>query len=83
MNASQRCSEEFLVPDDRWKVARKEARRARSALRFAHPFSMSLGPDGQSFLMTKPEAAVSGEGPRFVVVENWFEELKRRVPTNR
>jgi hypothetical protein len=39
--------------------------------------------DGRRFLMLRP-----GEGdealalPRFVVVQNWFEELKRLVPTN-
>ena len=36
--------------------------------------------DGQQFLMVRsPEAA---ETPGFVVVENWFEELKRLVPLN-
>ena len=36
------------------------------------------------FLMVKP-AGVTGAGPErtdIIVVENWFEELKRLVPTN-
>ena len=35
--------------------------------------------DGQQFLMVRSAEA---ETPGFVVVENWFEELKRLVPTN-
>ena len=35
--------------------------------------------DGQQFLMVRPGA---GPGASFVVVENWHEELKRRVPLN-
>jgi len=40
--------------------------------------------DGQRFLMVAPPAPGQGEEtrPRIVVVENWFEELKRLVPTN-
>ena len=34
-------------------------------------------PDGQSFLMVK-----DGPPPKFRVVVNWFEELKRLVPTD-
>jgi serine/threonine-protein kinase len=36
-------------------------------------------PDGQRLIMLTPGNTASG--PRAVVVENWFEELKRRVPT--
>ena len=42
-----------------------------------------IAPDGQRFLMIK-----AGEGedapatPRIIVVQNWFEELRRLVPTN-
>ena len=42
------------------------------------PFDISL--DGKRFLMLKRERPA--EGTTFVAVENWFEELKRRVPTN-
>ena len=41
-------------------------------------FDISL--DGKRFLMLKREGPA--EGTSFVAVENWFEELKRRVPTN-
>jgi hypothetical protein len=48
------------------------------------PRSHDLSADGQRFLLTKP----SGTGadvtalPQIIVVQNWFEELKQRVPTN-
>lgn len=41
--------------------------------------SWDVAPDGESFLMIQPsEGSVLN---RIVVVENWFEELKRLVPT--
>jgi serine/threonine protein kinase/Tol biopolymer transport system component len=42
-----------------------------------------VAPDGKSFLMIKREAVPSGEAPSLIVVQNWTEELKRRVPTNK
>ncbi len=39
--------------------------------------------DGQQFLMIK-ETSVADErppSPRIILVQNWFEELKRLVPT--
>jgi serine/threonine protein kinase/Tol biopolymer transport system component len=49
--------------------------------------------DGRKFLMIKPPAAVAGESstaeqaaaarqPKIIVVTNWFEELKERVPVD-
>ncbi len=41
--------------------------------------------DGQRFLMVLPaEQADTGEAvrPQIVIVENWFEELRQRVPVN-
>lgn len=41
-----------------------------------------ISPDGKRFLMIKASPSpVSADAPRFIVVQNWFEELKRRVPT--
>ena len=40
-------------------------------------------PDGQRFLMARPDAALEdapGAAPTFVMVSNWLEELKERVP---
>jgi serine/threonine-protein kinase len=37
--------------------------------------------DGKRFLMVK-QTGTADESPRIVVVEHWFEELKRRVQTN-
>jgi Tol biopolymer transport system component len=36
-----------------------------------------IAPDGQRFVMVEP-----GESQKVAVVQNWFEELKRAVPTN-
>ena len=44
-----------------------------------------VAPDGQRFVMIKNAAPASGEEaprPRVLVVENWFEELKRLVPVD-
>ncbi|MEE8350401.1 MAG: hypothetical protein V3R94_12570, partial [Acidobacteriota bacterium] len=38
-----------------------------------------ISPDGQRFLMIKEE---EGQQDQINVVLNWFEELKRLVPTN-
>ena len=40
-----------------------------------------VSPDGQRFLMLKPDEQTSSSVTQIVVVQNWFEELKRRVPT--
>ena len=37
--------------------------------------------DGQQFLMA--ESTTAAEGTGFVVVQNWFEDLKRLVPIDR
>ena len=36
-----------------------------------------VAPDGQKFLMVKPVEADGGERRDVVLVQNWFEELKR------
>jgi len=43
-----------------------------------------ISPDGQRFLMLKESGLPDGTGaPRSItVVQNWFEELKRLVPTH-
>ena len=42
-----------------------------------------VSPDGQRFLMLKPIEAGEGAPTQINVVLNWFEELKRRVPTGK
>jgi Tol biopolymer transport system component/predicted Ser/Thr protein kinase len=43
-----------------------------------------VSPDGQRFLMLKPDEQTSSSSvTQIVVVQNWFEELKRRVPTGK
>jgi serine/threonine-protein kinase len=37
-------------------------------------------PDGQRFLMIKPSSNARMINPRIIVVDNWLEELRRRVP---
>jgi hypothetical protein len=59
---------------------------------FEGPYDLSQSPipaydvsaDGQRFLMIKsPEQASSSSLTQIVAVQNWFEELKRRVPTGK
>jgi eukaryotic-like serine/threonine-protein kinase len=40
-----------------------------------------VSPDGQRFLMLKPAESAEAAPTQINVVLNWFEELKRRVPT--
>jgi len=40
-----------------------------------------VSPDGQRFLMLKPSEASEATPTQINIVLNWFEELKRRVPT--
>ena len=42
-----------------------------------------VSPDGQRFLMIKPGQETSSAATQIVIVQNWFEELKRRVPTGK
>ena len=39
-----------------------------------------ISPDGKRFLMIKESGSASST--EFILVQNWFEELKRLVPTN-
>jgi len=40
----------------------------------------SVSADGQRFLMYRNVAAEGDSRPRIIVVENWLEELQRRIP---
>jgi eukaryotic-like serine/threonine-protein kinase len=48
-----------------------------------HGRTYDVSADGQRFVRIKQRAAagIANEPQRFIVVENWFEELKRLVPT--
>jgi hypothetical protein len=37
--------------------------------------------DSQCFLMIKEDATSAGTSPQIIIVQNWFEELQRLVPT--
>jgi len=39
-----------------------------------------VSPDGERFLMIRP-VEISSAAPKIIVVQNWFEELERLVPT--
>jgi hypothetical protein len=39
--------------------------------------------DGQRFLMLQPVKDAAATAPQLILVQNWFEELKRLVPTKR
>ena len=42
-----------------------------------------VSPDGQRFLMLKPAEQEQATLTQIVVVQNWFEELKQKVPTGK
>jgi hypothetical protein len=42
-----------------------------------------VSPDGKRFLVVKPAPATQATAPQIIVVQNWFEELKRLVPAPR
>ncbi len=46
--------------------------------------SYDVAPDGQRFLMIKESGGAEGTSapPSLILVQNWFEELRRLVPTN-
>jgi serine/threonine-protein kinase len=44
--------------------------------------TFDVAPDGRRFLMMKEAGGEGAAPPQMVVVQNWFEELKRLVPTN-
>jgi dipeptidyl aminopeptidase/acylaminoacyl peptidase len=55
------------------------------SLRNLHPWDVD--PDGKRFLMVKPvetvgEGSATAEPSKIIVVINWFEELKQRVPVD-
>jgi len=45
---------------------------------------IDLSPEGDRFLILKAGGGLddTAETPSIIVVQNWFEELKRLVPTN-
>jgi eukaryotic-like serine/threonine-protein kinase len=45
--------------------------------------TFDIAPDGKRFLVVKAASGDDAPAPqKFVIVEHWFEELKRLVPTN-
>ena len=42
-----------------------------------------VSPDGQRFLMLKPNQSAEAAPTQINVVLNWFEELKQKVPTGK
>jgi hypothetical protein len=47
------------------------------------PFARNydISPDGERFLMIKEGGSDETSPTEFILVQNWFEELKRLVPT--
>ena len=63
---------------------------SKPRLLFEQPFmnsdpirSWDLWPDGQGFLMGKGEEQEPQPVTEMILIQNWFEELKRLVPTKR
>ncbi len=42
----------------------------------------AMTPDGKRFLMIKEAGSDATSSTKLILVLNWFEELKQRVPTN-
>ena len=42
----------------------------------------AVAPDGERFLMIKQSGSDETSSTEFILVQNWFEELKRLVPTD-
>ena len=51
---------------------------ARVYLAFSRTYDLST--DDSRFLFVKPDPLEQGAMSRIIVVQNWFEELKRRAP---
>ena len=49
--------------------------------RYLRGANYDISQDGQRFLMLKPAAQTEHTYAQFIVVQNWFEELNRLVPT--
>ena len=56
------------------------ARRYYAPDRFSNGRTYDISPDGERFLMIKESAG--GDSTELILVQNWFEELKRLVPTD-
>jgi len=41
-----------------------------------------IAPDGERFLMIKQAGADEGSATELILVQNWFQDLERLVPTN-
>jgi eukaryotic-like serine/threonine-protein kinase len=84
----------FYRSGDKMMVAEVEAQPSFSVSKprmlFEGPYvaatittpNYDVSPDGQRFLMIKPSEQ-SGAMTQIVVVQNWFEELKQKVPTGK
>jgi hypothetical protein len=83
-----RNGEKIMVVDTKTQPA-FEAGKPR--LLFEDPYLMSQGAganydataDGQRFLMLKPVEFLSSSPTQINLVQNWFEELKQKVPTGK
>ena len=42
----------------------------------------NVSPDGQWFLMIKEGPGTAGNARQIILVQSWFEDLRRLVPTN-
>jgi hypothetical protein len=54
----------------------------QSTLGIGEGRTFDVSPDGRRFLMIKDATDSAAQPYSLVVIQNWFEELKRRVPRN-
>jgi hypothetical protein len=51
-------------------------------VQYAATRGYDVTPDGRRFLMVQPKDRPAHKPRHMILVQNWVEELKRRVPTN-
>ena len=70
----------YTVEEDRFLFE-----RARELFELATPgisLNYDVTPDGQRFVVLLPEGTTGAASTQLVIVLNWFDELRRLVPTN-
>lgn len=74
----------LCLPADAAEAALARQKTAGVVCAFCGPgFPGSVSPDGKRFLVIKEGGADGGQTNELVVVENWFEELKKLAPPKR
>ena len=69
-----------VYTDPRFSVVSRELLFEDTGIYTYVPRTYDVAPDGDRFLMIKPES-LNGDASQIVLVQNWAAELQRLVPT--